>query len=487
MHSHVNMFDFLAQVRGIDPSSINIGLDLPIWFLLMFLFVLGAVIGSFLNVCVFRIADAHLANRTPEPERLWPRIKWIGGCVWEQLQSLWERPSQCPRCRNDIAWYDNVPIFGWLMLRGRCRQCQMWISPRYPLIELLNGLLFVLVFWFEVPIGIQGALSESCLDSGIGPEVYPGLGWMSPIAFVLIRFAFHMVLIEALLVASLIDLDHKVIPDATTIPFGIFGLIASTALARVHLIPAFYHNSRMLRSFMTLTPEWMHPYMEGPDVPAWMMDHPHLHGFLVSFVGILVGAGITLAVRRIGRRLLGQEAMGDGDVILMGMIGAFLGWQAVVLAFFIGALCALVFVVLTSSFDWNRQIPYGPYLSLGGLITVLGWAPIWDRFGQLLELGVLIIPISFIMTALFTLSLIAVVIIKRIFGISTVMLPQGYWRAADQHWFFSGEKVNRHTGNWVHRDWEGISASRGQVHEDRWRNGTSSNHPSMRSPRKLGD
>jgi len=101
-------------------------MDLPFWILSLYVFVIGAVIGSFLNVCVYRI---------PQYNRL-----------WGQLRSLSEKPSHCPRCQTHIRWYDNVPIFGWLKLRGRCRSCRMWISARYPIVEFLNGSLLLLLF-----------------------------------------------------------------------------------------------------------------------------------------------------------------------------------------------------------------------------------------------------------------------------------------------------------------------------------------------------
>ncbi len=174
-------------------------LDLPPWVIYPTLFVFGSIIGSFLNVCIYRI---------PQKDSF-----------WGSLQELWNRPSQCRRCRSHIRWQHNIPIFGWLMLRGRCRDCRAWISPRYPLIELLNALLFVVVYWFE--IGAVGEvvipLKDSCLWTPIGPDVIPGLGPLSPTMYAHLRYAFHMVLIEALLVATFIDFDLWIIPDGATL------------------------------------------------------------------------------------------------------------------------------------------------------------------------------------------------------------------------------------------------------------------------------
>ena len=435
--------------------------------ILAYLFIIGAVIGSFLNVCIYRIAAVHLTI-TDEPKKLLPRLRWIFANVWLQLQSLWERPSQCPRCRTDIKWADNIPIFGWLKLGGRCRQCKMWISPRYPAIELLNALLWVVVFWMEVPMGWNATLSESSLFTEIGPQTYPGLDWMSPEFFVLARYLFHMILIEALLVASIIDLDHRVIPDATTVPFMFVGLIGSTVLGRVHLMPVLYHNSHLMKSFTYVTPEWLHPLMAGPDVPAWVSTYPHLHGFAVSLAGLLVGGGITLAVRRIGRWGLGKEAMGDGDVVLMAMMGAFLGWQPIVISFFVAAAVALLVVVITSPTRLSGMIAYGPYLSVGGVLVLLAWKRVWAQFELIFSLGVLLIPITAIGLLTFVGSLLFVTALKRLLGFSDAY-SNAYWRAADQTWFFSGEKVDRHTGNWRKKDWDGCASGRGQIFEDRWR------------------
>src|SRR4051812_12436991 len=119
--------------------------DLPYWVVLPFLFVLGAVIGSFLNVCIYRI---------PQYERFWPSLK-----------SLISPPSSCPNCGNQILSRDNIPILGWFLLGGRCRFCRQQFSIRYPKIELLNGLLFVLIYWMEVPGSLQMNLQASSLHS----------------------------------------------------------------------------------------------------------------------------------------------------------------------------------------------------------------------------------------------------------------------------------------------------------------------------------
>lgn len=444
--------------------------DLPPWMICSFVFVIGAVIGSFLNVCVYRIPPHHR--------------------FFDQLRALWDRPSQCPRCKTNIRWGDNIPIFGWIKLRGRCRDCKMWISPRYPIVEFLNGCLFVLVLIYEVPLGLRATLADSSVYSEIGPQVYPGLGSMSPELFVLLRYAFHMVMIEALLVASLIDFDLRIIPDGSTLPPMLFAVIASTLLGTTHLVPVWVQQ---IGSFQILLPEWMSFLTSGSSVPEWINSHPHLHGFLVSMFGLLIGGGIVWFVRLIGSYFLREEAMGFGDVVLMAMVGAFLGWQATAIAFFAFApVFALMAVAVTSIFVRDRAIPYGPYLSLGTLFTVLFWQQVSPIGMRIFELGIVLVPVVLMMTILFTAILSVTYLIKRTLGWLPKEEVSGVWRAADQHCFFASEKVHRHTCEWHKRSWEGSAAGRGTIHEERWRNGgeqdfsgTSSGSRSLGSPRKL--
>ncbi len=440
-------------------------MDLPIWILSPFVFIIGAVIGSFLNVCVYRI---------PQYNRL-----------WGQLRSLNEKPSHCPRCQKHILWYDNIPIFGWLKLRGRCRSCRMWISARYPIVEFLNGSLLLLLFWFEVPMGLHVGLAESSIYSQLGPQAFPGLGSYSPETFVWLRFAFHAVLVEALLVASLIDWDLRIIPEATTTPATYFAVIALACVPVLGIVPVWFQQQGLLNTFGIVTPLWMHPFMDGPAVPVWISAHPYLHGLSVSLVGMLVGGGIVWLVRRAGFLFLREEAMGDGDIYLMAMVGAFLGWQPTLIAFFIAPICALTAVVLSLPFSRNRMIPYGPYLSLGTFLVILFWQPLESRIGRFFELGVLLVPIALMMSGLFAVSLGGVYLVKRSLGLLPQPLPEGEWGAAHQNLFFAGETVDRHTCQWKTSDWEGCAAGRGTVHEERWRGGTFSGS-SIRPQRPWG-
>jgi leader peptidase (prepilin peptidase)/N-methyltransferase len=182
-------------------------------------------------------------------------------------------------------------------------------------------------------------------------------------------------------------------------------------------------------------------------------------------------------VRLLGFWLLKQEAMGFGDVILMAMIGAFLGWQPTIIAFFIAPACAILVVLAMAPFHRERMIPYGPYLSLGALITILAWQPLFERTRHFFELGVLLVPVALMMGAMFTLSLLLVQGTKRVLGIKTLPPDSAVqWRSGDQTWFFKGEHVNRHTCRWKTRDWDGCASAHGSIHEERWRgNGAGGN------------
>src|SRR5437867_6035325 len=160
--------------------------------------------------------------------------------------------SRCPRCGEPIAWYDNIPIVSWLSLRARCRHCRAAIAARYPLVELAAGALAVL-----------------------------SLVVFGPTVQAVIAFAFT----ASLLLVSVIDLDHRFIPDEVSLPGILVGLAVS--------------------------------FLPGPPTP------------LESALGAALGGGVLWAVAWVYERATGLEGMGLGDVKLLAMIGAFLGWQAI--------------------------------------------------------------------------------------------------------------------------------------------------------------
>ena len=429
--------------------------DLPYWLASCFVFVLGAIAGSFLNVCVYRI---------PKHQYVWPALK-----------GLYSPPSTCPRCRTRISWRDNIPIFGWLLLRGRCRQCRMWISPRYPAIELLNALLFLTLYWCEIPDGWPVKVAASSVFAEIGPQTIPGLGDLSPLTFLHLRYFYHLVLIESLMVASFIDFDSREIPDASTLPAMAVGLIGGLLIARVHIVPLWWQNPPQIFTFTRLFwPEWdTGDWAHSPD---WFTTWPHLHGLLVSAVGLLVAGGVTWGVRLLGHFVLRREAMGFGDVILMAVIGSFLGWQPALMAFVLApafAIAGLPFQLLSKR---ERYIPYGPYLSLGALAVLMAFDKLWSGtgtwrgVGSMFELGPLFLAFMLLMAVMFLFTLLLVQGFKSLIGLrddDDELLDA--WTAADQAQYVASERVDHEFGLWRKPEWPGIPAGRGLLHHNHWR------------------
>ncbi len=235
-------------------------------------FILGAVIGSFLNVCIYRM-----------PRGL----------------SIISPPSHCPSCERPIAFYDNIPIISFLILRGRCRNCKWKIPLRYPAVEFLNGLLYVLVAYRF------------------------GFDWID-IAY----FAF----VSSMIVIAFIDIDHQIIPDRITF----LGILVGFILGSTILIDPF--------------------------------SRPLLLGMKASAIGLILGAGLFLLIA-----VLSRGGMGGGDIKMMGMVGAFLGWKGVLLTTFIGSLTGAVIGVSLMIFKGKgrkAKIPFGPFLAIGAVVSL---------------------------------------------------------------------------------------------------------------------
>ena len=227
--------------------------------------------------------------------------------------------SFCPRCESWIRWYDNIPIISFLLLRGRCRDCGEPISWRYPAVELITGLLFALVYYRQ---GVQ---------VGTGPGV-----------------VIVMMLVTAMLiVASGIDIDWLIIPDELSLGGLLGGLLAGLLLPQLHLGNEVYHT------FSAAT------------------EHPHLMGLAGAGVGALAGGGTVLVCALVGFLIFRREAMGIGDAKLMAMFGAFFGWKAAVISFFIAPFIGLLYGIPLLLMDDEHVMPYGPFLSIAGLLTII--------------------------------------------------------------------------------------------------------------------
>jgi len=355
---------------------------LPVVFGYVFTFALGALIGSFLNVVIHRV----------------PRG-----------ESIVFPNSTCPKCKNPIKPYDNLPVISWLMLGGKCRRCKEKIAARYPAVELLTGILFALTFW---AVGFTALL---------------------PVALVFVAVMVSLIFIDA---------EHMILPDVITLP--LLGLVVLVRILYPVFFGAEYFADLKYAPLSTLQdfPAWLSALTgavvgastgvallwiaseissrfrnnaeieEETDVenddetdepifgmspekarnlkilcgvigaiggavllltvknpPVWLQS---LYG---AIFGALVGGGFLWLVGEIWKRLRGVEAMGLGDVKMMFAVGALLGWRLTLLSVFLGAFSgAIIGVFLVSrqqEKDMQTQIPFGIFLGIGAVIALL--------------------------------------------------------------------------------------------------------------------
>ena len=425
---------------------------IPQSIILPWLFMVGACVGSFLNVCIYRI---------PQHDRL-----------WDQLRGLTHPPSSCPFCKKLILAIDNIPVFGWLFLRGRCRNCRHWIPPRYAFIEFFNGLLWVGLYMLIVPAGFHSTVKESCLWSPLSPLTDPAMQLPDQVFWLHAQYFYYLVMAEALLVATFIDFDLQIIPDGSTIPAMIVGVGASTALGHLHPWPVWFQGNSSLSFFSQLLPDaWF--FGRDPVAPAWLLAHPHIHGLLSSLAGIVIGGGIVWLVRIIGERVMQRETMGFGDVILMAMIGSFLGWQATILVFFVAPFCSLAVIASTIVFKRSQEIAYGPYLSFAALLVLVCWNPRVANCDQYFGLGPVVFVHGAFMLAMLGVTLAFVQTVKRWFGIDDPGDDQeiSEWNSGDQLTFYANKEATSVPSPIQPPTPPGATAGQGRQFTDRWRSG----------------
>jgi len=367
---------------------------LPDGLLIAFLFAIGACIGSFLNVVIYRL-----------PKDL----------------SLIHPGSACPSCKTPIAFYDNIPLLSWLWLCGKCRKCKARISPRYFIVELLTALLFVALYWIYF---------QTSLRRGIGGFFDGGF----------VVYLVHIIMLAAFVAASAIDLEFYVIPLSicwvvTAVGFAgsaigrffydpviirsydlfptasakvavlaagaLAGLITSLLLLFSRIIKTSYpsekeelesaqteqppvenynHRLEMLKEVIFLLPIIIGAfaafklYKNVPRFADWWIDFsqvPVIAGLFGSLWGYFIGCAVVWITRILGTFVFGREAMGLGDVHLIGAAGAVLGPWPVVVAFFIAPFFGLSWAVFCMFFKKMRQIPYGPFLSMGVFVVMI--------------------------------------------------------------------------------------------------------------------
>jgi leader peptidase (prepilin peptidase)/N-methyltransferase len=191
------------------------------------------------------------------------------------------------------------------------------------------------------------------------PDVRPTVLWW------FLRPAFHAMLIVLLVAATATDLKTYYILDAVTLTGAVLAVVLATGAGDLQICHVWVDWNAEV------------PQLQGPYIPAWLGAHPHWHGLAWSLAGLTAGAGLTWAARAISSVVLGQEALGFGDVTLMGMIGAFIGWQPVLIVFLIAPLCALLTGLIVRLVSSKTYVPYGPYLALAAVIVLFNWQRIW--------------------------------------------------------------------------------------------------------------
>jgi leader peptidase (prepilin peptidase)/N-methyltransferase len=258
------------------------------YFITVFLF--GLVIGSFLNVCIYRLPREGLSVVKPG--------------------------SFCPVCKTSIKWHQNIPLFSFLVLSGKCSKCSNRISWRYPLVEVLTGALFVLAaYWYLAPF--DGGLAD----------------------YRAVQFAIAIYLISVLIVATFIDIEFRIIPDELTVSGVVLALLVSAFFPALHQV-----------------------FFSGlPSV---------VNGLIGACAGIIVGGGVVYFVGLVGKMIFRKDAMGFGDVKLMAFLGGFLGWESTLYIFlvacFIGSIIGIILYFITK----DHYIAFGPYIAIAALVVM---------------------------------------------------------------------------------------------------------------------
>ena len=230
--------------------------------------------------------------------------------------------SKCPSCGTVIAFYDNIPVLSYLILGGKCRGCRKPISARYPAVELLTACVFVAVAWHD------------------------GLTWALP---------FDLLFAAALLALVFIDAEHMILPNAITYPGIVFAVIARLVIPYLTGTVHFDDIPSLMGGALSTSPVW-------------------LVSLAGAFLGALIGGGSLWLMGWTWEKLRGVEAMGLGDVKMMFMVGAYMGWRLTILTIFIGVLSGSIIGILLMARQGKRDmqmlLPFGIFLGIGAIASL---------------------------------------------------------------------------------------------------------------------
>lgn len=336
------------------------------------------MVGSFLNVLVARLPF--------EKSIIWPG-------------------SRCFSCFRSLRLTDNLPIIGYLRLRGRCRYCHAPFSSRYLWVELGTGLAFVGLFILEV-------LSDWQRIPGVKFDTVGTSPIPSPAAIAM--FVYHACLLSLLIASAVVDAEHRIIPPLIPYTGAVIGILGAALMpwpwphpATAGVIPVAGLNPDALWSlseFWNKIPIGVQPWPFWGPVPAFAPPGTWQLGVLNAVLGALAGSLVVRWVKWLFEVGFGREALGLGDADLLLMAGAFLGWQIAVLSLFVGAFAALLLKLpglllgVAQRGEVSHELPFGPGLALGVVATWMSWRWLGPKvqfiFYDLPTLGVVVVVLS---------------------------------------------------------------------------------------------
>ena len=368
---------------------------MPVALWCLWIFILGLMVGSFINVLVARLPF--------EKSIIWPS-------------------SRCFACYQPIGRLDNVPILGYLRLRGKCRQCGASYSSRYLWVELGTGIAFLALFAAEVLYNWHGipGMTFNHLANDLPPMRH------------LAVFAYHATLLSGLIAAALIDAEHRIIPTQVTYVVMVVGVVGGALMpwpwpqsaSAAAVIPS--GIPWMLQETFGLIPTGLQPWPYWGPVPEFAPPGSWKLGLLNAVLGALAGSLVVRATKWLFETGLGREALGLGDADLLMMAGAFLGWQIAVFSLFAGSIAALVLKLLEFAFRRPaapqaaapvgtsvsppaepRELSFGPGLAIGVVVTWFAWPWLGPRLqfpffdGQVMAILVGLMGVGLLASALF--------------------------------------------------------------------------------------